>query len=405
MTISVPIEPEKEVVPGLTGRLVQFARLLRDNGFENSPSDVADLLKYLTADLVMKDHKFRQSLQLIFCKRNSEHDRFNEIYDAYWHNRVGNKRTVQRQTNTGKNRSFVHENDPAAASGSGLALYYEFRNRKDGDSDVEAAGSDDSNQTKMTGGSTIDALSKIDFDKANDPDEHETLMMLAEQLGRRLRYRLSRRRRARHKGIAPDFRKIFRHSIQTSGIPMKLWRKARKEPPISLLLFIDVSGSMDSYSLFFTRFAYALSGGFKNAEAFLFHTKLAHISQALKEANPVKMMEKMSLISQGWSGGTKIGEALANFNTNYAAKYAGPRSIALIMSDGYDTGSPEKLAQQLKKLKQKCYKIIWLNPMLGREGFEPVTKSMQQALPYIDVFAPAHNLRSLMELEDTLVKA
>lgn len=405
MTTALPIDPEKDMVPGLTNRLVQFARLLRDNGFENSASDVADLLQVLSADLVMNDHKFRQCLQLIFCRRFTDQIRFHEIYDAYWHHRVGGKRSVMQQTGLSQSKSFVHDNEVTLAKTSGLALYYEFRNRTEGDSDIEASVSNDNSEAKMTGASTIEALSKIDFDKTKDPEEHDKLITLAERLGRRLRYRLSRRRQARSKGIAPDFRKIFRHSLATSGIPMKLWRKVRKEPPISLLLFVDVSGSMDSYSLFFIRFIHAMSGGFKNAEAFLFHTKLAHISQALKEANPVKMMDKMSLISQGWSGGTKIGEALQMFNDNYAKKYAGPRSIALIMSDGYDTGSSEQLVQQLKKLKQKCYKIIWLNPMLGREEYEPSTDSMQKALPYLDVFAPAHNLRSLMELEETLVKA
>ena len=162
---------------------------------------------------------------------------------------------------------------------------------------------------------------------------------------------------------------------------------------------------MKTYSRFFLQFVKGLVGQWLDTDAYLFHTKLIRVTDTIREKNTMKAMTQLSLITEGFGGGTKLGESLEQFNQAYAKHALNSRTVVIIMSDGYDTGSPEKLAQQLKKLKQKCYKIIWLNPMLGREGFEPVTNSMQQALPYIDVFAPAHNLRSLMELEDTLVKA
>lgn len=391
-------EPFSEI-PGIAARMATFARLLRDNGFGVNQKDVSDIFRVLTARDALKERRFRQILKVVFCKSRSELGRFDDIFDAYWLNRVGGKTTIKRQvpsTTEGVDRSGA---DGPMAQASGLASYFEWRAEQDFGED-DAAG--DAGSARLGGASAIEVAVKADIGKVSDPEESERLMALAERLGRQMRYRISRRRKAAKKGARIDLRRSLRGMLETGGLPFRLVRRTKKEPPVSLLMFVDVSRSMDAYSRFFTRFVHALTGGFSGSEAFLFHTRLAHISDALKEANPMKMMEKMALISQGWSGGTRIGEALQNFNRHYAGRHARSRSIAVIMSDGYDTGAPELLAQELKKLKARCHKVIWLNPMLGREGYAVETNAMQQALPHIDLFAPAHNLRSLMEMEKSL---
>jgi uncharacterized protein with von Willebrand factor type A (vWA) domain len=230
-------------------------------------------------------------------------------------------------------------------------------------------------------------------------------MMLAERLGARMRYRISRRRKTHARGKELNFRRTFRRSIQTGGLPYKLERKQKKQPPLHLIVFVDVSGSMDAYSLFFARFAHAMTGGFRHMDTYLFHTRLIPISSALREADPLKMMTKLSLIAQGWSGGTKIGLSLAKFNQSYGKGLKKSRTTAIIMSDGYDTGDPQQLAAELQRLKRHCHKVIWLNPLLGRETYEPITQAMAAARPHIDLFAPAHNLQSLLDLEDAIVHA
>src|SRR5262249_28613467 len=152
-------------------------------------------------------------------------------------------------------------------------------------------------------------------------------------------------------------------------------------------------------SLFFTRFVYALSRGLAKTEAFIFHTRLVHITGTLAEANPIKFMEKIALISQGWSGGTRIGASLAEFNRRYSGRLKASNTIAIIVSDGFDTGPADSLAAELAKLKRHFKRLIWLNPLLGREAYKPHAKGMAAALPYLDVFAPAHNLESLAALE------
>ena len=161
---------------------------------------------------------------------------------------------------------------------------------------------------------------------------------------------------------------------------------------------------MNHYSLFFLRFILGVLDNFRQAEAFVFHTRLVHISESLKERNAEKALERMTLISQGWSGGTKIGESLEAFNRQHAARVLNSRSVVMVVSDGYDTGDPEKLGEALAKLRKRCKRIVWLNPMIGWSGYEPVAGGMAAALPYIDLFAPAHNLESLAALEPYLAK-
>lgn len=399
-------EPFSEV-PGLAARMAQFARLLRDNGFGINQKDVGDIFRFMTIKDALKEQRFKKILKVVFCKSRSDLARFDEIFDAYWRERVGKKTTIKSQVPLDKSgRSAKQESLPTAVA-KGLAQYFEWRkaqDKDDKDAGLESQGDQQVSAARLGGASSHGGASTLDAGKVDDGDDAKRLWAFAETLGRQMRYRISRRRKVSAKGNRADLRRSLRKVLETGGMPLRLIKRTRKEPPVKLLMFVDVSGSMDAYSLFFTRFVHALTGGFRHAEAFLFHTRLAHISDALKEANPLKMMEKITLISQGWSGGTKIGASLAAFNKQYAKDYASSRTVAVIMSDGYDTGAPEQLVQELQVLKRRCHKVIWLNPMLGREGYAPETNAMQKALPLIDLFAPAHNLRSLLLLEKALVR-
>jgi uncharacterized protein with von Willebrand factor type A (vWA) domain len=199
-------------------------------------------------------------------------------------------------------------------------------------------------------------------------------------------------------------RRTFQRSVSTGGIPLKLFYSVRKPKPFKIVIFVDVSGSMDLYSLFFTRFVHALTSHFARTEAFIFHTRLVQITGTLATADPMKLMEKMALISQGWSGGTRIGDALAAFNDQYAGSVMGSRTLAIVVSDGFDTGPPERLAAELQRLKRRTKRLVWLNPLLGRASYEPRAAGMAAALPHIDLFAPAHNLESLAALEAELAR-
>jgi uncharacterized protein with von Willebrand factor type A (vWA) domain len=158
---------------------------------------------------------------------------------------------------------------------------------------------------------------------------------------------------------------------------------------------------MNPYATFFVRFLRAVLDSFRQADAFVFHTRLVHIGAALRERATERAIERMALMAQGWSGGTRIGESLATFNQRYAG-VLDRRSVVVIVSDGYDTGPPEQLAAELATLRRRARRVVWLNPVLGWQGYQPVTRGMAAALPHIDLFAPAHNLESLAALEPYL---
>jgi uncharacterized protein with von Willebrand factor type A (vWA) domain len=182
-----------------------------------------------------------------------------------------------------------------------------------------------------------------------------------------------------------------------------VWRK-RREKQLRLVILLDASGSMNLYTAFFVRFLHGVVDAFREAEAFLFHTRLVHVSAALRDRDVSRAVERLSLMSEGIGGGTRIGESLATFNRWHAARVIHSRTAVIIVSDGYDIGPPERLAEEMARLRRRCRRIVWLNPLIGWRDYAPEARGMQAALPYVDLFAPAHNLESLAALEPYLAR-
>jgi uncharacterized protein with von Willebrand factor type A (vWA) domain len=393
--------PEAAIIdagPALSARMSRYVRLLRDNGFSAGIAEAADALRALAMVGAKDVHQVRRAMRILFSAREREWRRFNDIFDAFWLGKARHRRSIARKA-AGMAASVQGERAAAGRQRGTLADFVNWRGKDD-----QAAGGGQPGEARASGASAIENLAKADFGRVTDPEELERLHALCEQWAERLRSRLSRRRRAARKGEKLLLRRTFQRSVSVGGIPIKLFRSRRKPKPVRIIIFVDVSGSMDLYSLFFTRFVYALSLHLARTEAFIFHTRLVHVTGALMQANPMKMMEKMALISQGWSGGTKIGAALAEFNRAYAPSLATSNTLALIVSDGFDTGRAETLANELAQLKRRVRRLIWLNPLLGRDSYEPRAAGMAAALPHLDLFAPAHNLESLAALEGELAR-
>lgn len=384
-------------------RVIQFGRLLRDNGYQLDLRAVGDAVALLDTTDVKSPTAMRASLRAQFCRSKPELERFDDLFDAYWLGRVGKRRRVNRALPSAAAQSVVeHNRGGSAGGGGGLARYFDWAAGKPGAEDeheLESGG-----DLSLSGASAIRTgnRSRRDLGQVRDPDEAERLLALAERLGRRLRYRLSRRRHAAAYGSEIDLRATIRHSLGTGGLPFLLRRRRRTRPPVSLLVFIDVSGSMDAYSLFFIRFLHALARGFDRMAAFLFHSDLVPITEVLLERNPVAMMDRLVLLGRGWSGGTRMGEALAAFNRDHRPRWAGARTIVLTMTDGFDAGSPALLESELRKLKGHCRRLIWLNPLLGRSDYAPLARGARHLERHADLALPAHNLASLLAIEDAL---
>jgi uncharacterized protein with von Willebrand factor type A (vWA) domain len=375
--------------PLLTRRLVGFVRVLRDNGFMLGLREAEDALRAAAAAGLARPEPLRRALRALLCSCERDWRRFDELFDAWWLRR-GMRRAALSAGGAPK----------AAAWPSGPPIDAPFGapERVEPDGDVA-----DAAEGGAGGASAAESLAATDLRHIADPDEIERLHALAERLAARMRHRLSRREKARRRGRRLDFRRVIHKSVQSGGTPIRLVFRRRRDKPVRLVAILDVSGSMSPYATFFVRFLKSILDRFREADAFVFHTRLVHIGAALKERETERAAMRLSLMAAGWSGGTRIGESLATFNRSYAAKALNRRSVVIIVSDGYDTGAPEQLAAELAAVRRRARRVVWLNPMLGWAGYEPVARGMAAALPHVDLFAPAHNLESLMALEPHLV--
>ena len=235
------------------------------------------------------------------------------------------------------------------------------------------------------GASAQQRLKKVDFSEVRS-DDLVQLEDLSLRLLRRMSLRLSRRFRLRGRG----------------GEPMVLAYKARKPEKCKLVILLDVSGSMNFYSLFLVRFAYALQTCFDRVDTFLFSTDVVRISDLLRTRTLPDALRRLSQRAAGWSGGTKIGESLRQFAKLHGGKLLSRDTVFILLSDGWETGDPQLLADQMQAARRRVRKVLWLNPLLGLKDYQPLTRGMAAALPHIDVVAPAHNLESLLALERIL---
>ena len=196
-------------------------------------------------------------------------------------------------------------------------------------------------------------------------------------------------------GGVPDLRRIVRHNLKYGGEPVKLPRRERTLKRRSLVLLCDVSGSMDRYSRMLLYFIQSLAGGLDRVEAFLFATRLTRITRELVLHSVEDVVPAIPRRTPDWGGGTRIGAALRSFNIHWARRTLGHGAVVLLISDGWDRGEPELIRQEVSRLQRSCHRLIWLNPLLGSDNYQPLTRGMQAALPFVDDFLPVHNLSSL----------
>jgi uncharacterized protein with von Willebrand factor type A (vWA) domain len=379
-------------------RLAGFARTLRDNGFRIGLAETGDALAILTSPAAIQPVSLKPALRALFCATHSDWERFDEIFDAFWLGRNMRQRQVLSGTASAPHapaRRLAEAHVPQEA----LGLPDHAERRSDSNAEMPADG-----RGRREGASRTELLTATDLRHIVDPDDIAATHALASRLARIMRVRLVRREQIRRRGRRLDLRRTIHRNISHGGTLLDLAWRRRKIKPLRLVVLLDASGSMSLYTAFFVRFLHGVVDAFREAEAFVFHTRLAHVSPSLRDRDVTRAVEKLSLMAQGIGGGTRIGESLATFNRWHARRVINSRTAVMIVSDGYDTGEPNQLGQEMRRLRRRCKRIIWLNPLIGWRDYSPQARGMQAALPYVDLFAPAHNLASLAALEPYLVR-
>jgi uncharacterized protein len=387
---------EEHAGEAIRQRLAAFIRILRDNGFLTGLAESRDALALLADPIAQHGSRLRPAFRALFCGRRSEWEKFDEIFAAFWLGR-GVKPALRTSGLSPHQRMVPGQSsaasDPLANTGEPDRVARVLSES----AMVEGRG-------RREGASAAESFAKTDFRHMTDPAEIEAAYALAERLARCMRVRLTRRFRAHRSRGRLDFRRTIHHSVHHGGTPIELFHRHRKDKPLKLVVLLDASGSMSLYAPVFLRFMHGVLDAFIQAEAFVFHTRLMHISPALREKDAIRAVERLSLIATGIGGGTRIGDSLATFNRWHASRVIHSRTATMIVSDGYDTGDPARLGAEMRQLRRRCRRIVWLNPMLGWQDYSPEARGMKAALPFIDLFAPAHNLESLIALEPYLAK-
>jgi uncharacterized protein with von Willebrand factor type A (vWA) domain len=392
------IDPSVESIgAGARRRLAGFARTLRDNGFKVGLAETRDALAILQSPAGARRSSLKPALRALFAATRSDWERFDEVFDAYWSG-TGMRRKATLSGEPAASAAPLRRLGQAAASSPhGLPDHVERRAHVDGDDAADPGG-------RREGASRAENLSHTDIRHVADPDEIAKVHALAARLARTMRARLVRRQQARRRGRRLDIRRTIHRNVSRGGTPLDLVWRRRKVKPLRLVVLLDASGSMNLYTAFFVRFLHGVVDAFREAEAFVFHTRLAHVSPSLRDRDVTRAVERLALMAQGIGGGTRIGDSLATFNRWHARRVINSRTAVIIVSDGYDTGEPERLAAEMARLRRRCRRIIWLNPLIGWQDFRPEARGMQAALPHVDLFAPAHNLESLAALEPYLAR-
>lgn len=374
----------------LSRAVVRFATLLRQQSLPITPRQVVDAVRTLDQVDIGDRQEVYLGLRAGLVTRPEEATIFDRCFEAFW--RVRTEADEVAEALAGPMLPGEAP-EPPADSRAARQERLELQGWGDED-DVE----DGSEPLGVPVASEMESLAARDFSTFS-ADQLDELLRLTVQIARRLARRVSRRRRPVRRRGRVDLRRTLRANL-TRGEIIELRYRQRKRRKVRLVLLCDVSGSMDLYSRFLLQFLFALQHVFARVETFTFSVHLSRVTDHLRARSYRQVLRRLQEL-RDWSGGTRIGESLAEFNRQWS-HLVDRRTIVILLSDGWDTGDPEVLATELLRIKRRAGRVIWLNPLLGNPSYQPLTRGMAAALPLVDHFAAAHNLAALRELADRL---
>ena len=368
--------------------MLAFGGVLRASGLPVTTPELMDAVRALeVVDLMDRDEVYR-ALRTVLVSRMEEQPAFDRCFEAFWRFQAEEGQGLEGLV------SMVQPTLPENEHGGNPPEAGQDKQAQIALDDWEEGEEADDEPLEVPGLSNREVLMERDFSTfpAEQLDEVARLTVL---IAKRLARRMSRRRKPTRRGGIVDLRRSMRANLMKGEI-IELRRRSRRRRKVRLVLLCDVSGSMDLYSRFLLQFLYALQNLFGRVETFTFATRLTRVSDLLRGPSYKRALRRLTEV-RDWSGGTRIGEAIRDFNQEWG-RLVDRRTIVLILSDGWDTGEPDVLAQEMLTLKRRAGRVLWLNPLLGNPSYEPLTRGMAAALPLVDHFAAAHNLSSLREL-------
>lgn len=377
----------------LLSQIVRFGRLLRDLGLDVNSGQIIDFVQALEHVGLKRRDDFRDVARCIFVHRREEIPLFDAAFDTFWQPPATlTPAPVELKTpiRPPRQRDLLRRLPPKVRAEMRRPPTAQ-RTRREERIEIE----------RILTYSAVEVLRKKDFESFTW-EEIQQAKRLMSAMEWRVGERFTRRRQNAPKGQHLDLRRTLRRNLKHGGEIIRLAWRTRKTHPRPIVILCDISGSMERYSRMLLHFLHTITNGMDDVESFVFSTRLTRITRHLAQRDVDDAIDEVSRAVLDWSGGTRIGEALKTFNYEWARRVLGRGAVVLVISDGWDRGDISLLSKEMERLQKSCYRLIWLNPLLGSPEYEPLTQGIQAALPFVDDFLPVHNLESLEALGQKL---
>jgi uncharacterized protein with von Willebrand factor type A (vWA) domain len=373
----------------LLHNLLLFSRILHALGMEVSPGRMVEIQEAFVHVPIGHKTDFYHTLRTFLVKRKQDLPLFDQAFDLFWRTRFEGDTLLDLDSLF----AFQEQSSPAER------LIVPPQPEEEEQEEDEAEDDDELQEIiELTlTYSDREALRQKDFADLT-ADELAAVKRMMDEMVWELGKRRTRRYVAGRAGLL-DLRRSMRQNLRYGSELLKWSYRTPKIKVRPLVVLADISGSMQSYTRPLLQFLYGLKHGLQQrVEVFVFATRLSYVTRALRHKDVDTALQEVTEVVQDWSGGTRIGDAVKEFNYHWARRVMRGGPVVLLISDGWDRGDPRLLEQEMARLHRLCHRLIWLNPLLGSEQYEPLTRGMQAAITHIDDFLPVHNLASLEDL-------
>ena len=391
----------------LLAESVGFGRALRSAGIATDLGASVDFARALTLIEMGERETVRAAGQAVYVRRRDDREVYDRVFARWWWRRQRKRPTTDGPISPTTDEAAAEEGDGLGSPASDEAALGEDSNRIDG-IPMPISGDDDDDAeidgiiAAPTAYSASELLRHRDFDRmtAAELRDAERLVDLLEP---RLEMRRTRRYELHHHGRLLAPRTMLRRNLATGGqFTEWVWRRPTKRPR-QIVVLCDISGSMERHSRLLLRFVQALSAASSvKTESFVFGTRLTRVTRLLRDRDRDRALARIAETVNDWAGGTRIGESFRDFNLHWARRALRTSGVVIVVSDGWDRGDPALVATETARLRRNCHRLVWLNPLAGTPGYEPLAGGMRAAIPYIDDFVPAGTVASLERLGEIL---
>lgn len=365
--------------------MLSFVQLLRRAGLPVSTDQVMDFVRALRMIDIGQRIQVYHAARGILISRYEHLKLFDTLFNTFWTAQTNSLSASPQKAP----RAPRHDQDHQP-----LLIAYMARKAQASDPEVDVA---DKSRTY----SDQEMLQRKDFSEMTS-EELDAVKRLIQEMRWKAIFRISRRRIASRSGDMLHMRRVMASAVRHNGVPLALTWQSRKIKQRPIVLIADISGSMEKYSRLVLQFFYSMSHSLQRVECFAFGTRLTRITAQLKLKNIDRAVSDAGREVVDWSGGTRIGESLTTFNRQWSRRVLRRGAVLMIVSDGWERGDVENLSAQMRYLQLRCHRLIWLNPLMGKADYQPLSQGMAAALPYIDDFLPIDNLQSLSALASHL---